>query len=313
MEKYPGYKAGAFFDIYHCSACDTSFCDPMNSDVALYDFIYENKERIPGYSRYMMFANNVVNSRDPLSYLARWEDVYYFIKHYFEKKGKNGCSILEIGSGLGYVTYALAKRGYDIKGMDISDVAVANARKKFGDHYICRDLFEYVKDSDEKYDVIIMTELVEHVQDIPGFLNTVKKLLKDNGEIILTTPNKDFYPKSFKWQTDAPPVHFWWLSNNSLRKIAERVEMKIDIFDFSDFNKNYYPIVYGKDLSLNPGSMISENGDILKDTGKGLTKFREFLFNTGFLHVFRLLYAKMKSLSGRIPDQRGVICAVLKK
>ena len=44
----------------------------------------------------------------------------------------------------------------------------------------------------ERYDVIIASEIIEHVFDTDFFIEELKRILKPNGRIIITTPNMHF-------------------------------------------------------------------------------------------------------------------------
>jgi SAM-dependent methyltransferase len=146
-------------------------------------------------------------------------------------------AILEIGCGFGYLTYAVAKAGYNIIGLDISQEAVKNATLRYGNHYLCADLAEYVQEHKKQFDVIIMTELIEHTPDIKHFISIVNELVKDDGHIVLTTPNKSAFAGDVVWQTELPPIHLWWLSKNSVRELAKQIGRKAIFTDFSEFNK----------------------------------------------------------------------------
>lgn len=48
---------------------------------------------------------------------------------------------------------------------------------------------EQLTTSNETFDVIVMGDVIEHVDNIVEFLNFYKKFLKEKGELIITTPN----------------------------------------------------------------------------------------------------------------------------
>lgn len=60
-------------------------------------------------------------------------------------------------------------------------------------------------------------------------------MLKEGGKIILSTENKTIYPSSAIWQSDLPPVHLWWFSEKSMAFIAEKLIMKINFTDFTNY------------------------------------------------------------------------------
>ncbi len=234
----PGYREGMSFEVLHCAGCNTSFVNPMTVDPSLYDAIYSQIESIPGYDRYARYAKEVAEVKDPLGHLAEAEDVYWSIRASLE--GLSPASrILEIGSGLGYMTYALRKAGFDATGMDISRVAVEGAKARFGPFYQEADLKDWSVQNAGAYDLVLMAELIEHVPDPSATLQMASKLLKPGGRMVVTTPNKSYYPRWVLWETDAPPIHLWWFSETSLHVLARLAGLQAHFVDFSPFNLNH--------------------------------------------------------------------------
>jgi 2-polyprenyl-3-methyl-5-hydroxy-6-metoxy-1,4-benzoquinol methylase len=235
----PGYMEPLVFKIYHCNYCNTSFSDPLTTSGNIYELIYKNKNKVPGYDRYWNYADKVKNHKNPLMFLTESEDTYWGIFDLIKQAGINeNHEILEIGSGLGYLTYSLKQAGFNITGIDISNEAVSNASKKYGNYYKVLDVLK--NSEDKKYDVIIATELIEHLKDINLFFDSIYKILNKNGKIIITTPNKSFFTKDWTWMTDLPPVHYWWLSEDSLAFLAKKNSMEVSFVDFSKYHSKHF-------------------------------------------------------------------------
>jgi len=102
---------------------------------------------VPGYERYAQYAEAVLKEPDPLGYLANCEDVYWAVEQYLQQKicmsNNPKYRILEVGSGLGYLTYAIARRGYDVIGLDVSAEAVRRAIERYGEMFVCANLADY--------------------------------------------------------------------------------------------------------------------------------------------------------------------------
>lgn len=141
--------------------------------------------------------------------MANSEEAYWGIKEALTGNNKsiNGLKILEVGCGLGYLTYALRSENYDLQGLDISEEAINNAKQKFGNYFICEDLFKYAEINNKTFNVVILTEVIEHLEHPIEFLETILKLLNTDGKIILTTPNRTLSPPEIVWDTESPPIH----------------------------------------------------------------------------------------------------------
>jgi 2-polyprenyl-3-methyl-5-hydroxy-6-metoxy-1,4-benzoquinol methylase len=234
---HPGYQEPHQFDIYHCHQCEAAFCDPLEIDKDVYDHIYRQISDMPGYSRYYRYSQQVLEVDDPLKYLSQAEDVYWSIKTTLEQRHSKQIEILEVGCGFGYLTYALSQNGYPAKGIDISQVAIDHATKAYGNLYQCIDLNTLAREaSPHQYDIIIATEVIEHIKDVKGFLASAAKLLKTNGQLILTTPNRSVYSSHVLWETECPPVHLFWLSEKTMVTLAEQLGMKIHFVDMTEFS-----------------------------------------------------------------------------
>ena len=318
---YSGYQYPDKFQIFQCLTCDASFSFPRTDATKVYDNIYRLGRKVPEYQRYWQYMDNIKNVDNPLEYLTEIEDTYWGVAEALKSIGTNGHSekILEVGSGLGYLTYALRKNKYDITGIDVSAVAVSNASQNFGDYYIQGDVYKFSNEHESTYDSVILTEVIEHVEDPLGFLKSLFKLLKPNGKIILTTPNKSFFPRKAVWASTPPPIHCYWFSETSIRWFAEILGGTVRFVNFSAFYKHdikinvTFPYYYAT-----IGPILNENGDLISNSQKTTIKSNGMI---GMLKKLPLL-KKVYKLARRIVigdefrscGERGlVLCAILEK
>jgi len=321
-QKYPGYQEPSTFRIYHCPSCYTAFSLPRVETTSIYENIYRNGKKVPGYDRYWEYAEKVKKHSNPLNYLASAENTYWAVKESLAKTviDKVNTKVLEIGSGIGYLTYSLIKENYDVIGLDISETAVNNANKNFGKHYVCADLFEYSQLYPESFDVVILTEVIEHVDKPIDFIASILKLLKPGGHAIISTPNRSLYPNNTIWVSDIPPVHWWWLSENSMEYIAEKLDSTICFIDFSNYySKNYQSIDMNKIQKKSlPKPYFNKNGGLIVEGG-GQNKTISFKIRKLFSEIpyLKNTYHKLKDLFKKeliICKERGtVLCAILQK
>ena len=261
-EFYQGYMEGNFYKIYLCEHCNTSFSIANGDEVDIYDIIYQFAEKLPGYDRYYRYYNAIKSEKKPLEYLAKSEETYWIVKDSLSKieKEKSEIKIIEIGSGLGYLTYALNKEGYNAQGIEISCNAVKKATQQFGYHYTCADIYDYFKKAPKQYDVAILTEVIEHVENPIEFLRVVRSVLKDGGKMIITTPNKTIFSQNEVWRTDLPPVHLWWFSKKSMLYIGNLLDMKTAFTDFTNYYKKKTVFVTLKPHEKQPKPILNSEG-----------------------------------------------------
>ena len=258
-DRFPGYQEGCEYRIAECAYCDLQFAAPNTVPSGLYDSIYNNADKLPGYNRYCRYLKLVQSAPRPLDVLATHEAAYWFIRSELARLSPV-VRILEIGSGLGYLTYAIHTAGYNITAIDVSEDAVSKARSTFGKLYLHKDLSEIAEEQPCSFDVVIMTEVIEHIADPMGFLGAATSLLKENGRILLTTPNKSDFPSGTCWNTEHPPVHLWWFSETAIRRLAQIGNLSIRMADFA-------AMYFGSERSL-----LSKSRPAFLDASGGTTE-----------------------------------------
>lgn len=263
FNNYPGYINGTSFNIYKCNICDAHFIRTDKDIKDIYDIIYSNT-KTSGYDRYFNYASIIKSIDRPLEYLAYQESNYYPVYNFI--KSKKRLRILEVGCGYGYLSYSLHKAGHKVTAIDIANSAIVFANQNFGDFFYRITLEDFSKQSDEKFDLIVATEVIEHLDDPNVFIETSSKLLAENGFILLTTPDKDYSNPNAIWQTDLPPVHLSWIGKKGINYLAKKNKLEVYFVDFSKYyskteNRLVKYFVYRKE-NITP-SLLTENGSAI--------------------------------------------------
>jgi len=171
--------------------------------------------------------------------------------------------ILDIGCGGGLLSEPMARLGGDVTGIDASikniNVAKLHAKKnKLNIKYLCSSP-ENLKE-ENKFDVILNMEIVEHVDNVDHFLKSSSKLLKKNGIMFVATLNKTLKSYFFaiigaeyvlRWLPIG--THDWekFIKPEDLENILKNHNLRMDSVDGMKFNliKNEWSL--SSDKSVN--------------------------------------------------------------
>jgi SAM-dependent methyltransferase len=96
-------------------------------------------------------------------------------------------SILVLGVGGGLLCYELSKT-FDVVAVDISSVACEHVKNTYGLNAIVCDIGKGLPFAGEKFDVIIMADVLEHIRDDKKVLSEIRRCLTKGGTLLLTVP-----------------------------------------------------------------------------------------------------------------------------
>lgn len=105
-----------------------------------------------------------------------------------------GLRLLDIGCGGGLLAEPVARLGAEVVGADPAPANIAVARLHAASSGLTIDYrattAEALAEAAELFDVVLAMEVVEHVADIPAFLEACAKLLRPGGIVFIATINR---------------------------------------------------------------------------------------------------------------------------
>jgi ubiquinone biosynthesis O-methyltransferase len=149
--------------------------------------------------------------------------------------------VLDVGCGVGSLSLYLTKLGAKVDGIDISSRAIKIAqaaqkaimsigskqeKQKFKNlNFKCLEL----KKGRANYDLIICSEVIEHIPDDQDFLLKLNSHLKKDGLLILTTPspNNFFYKLGLLNSFDQSVGHLRRYSESELRQLLAKTSFDL--------------------------------------------------------------------------------------
>src|SRR5690606_25428262 len=162
-----------------------------------------------------------------------FEKVYQLIKQYsLHKKlriinrfSPTKGTLLDVGAGTGDFLQCSKKGGWQIQGVEPNIKARKLADEK-GVHLL-DDIDEV---TNQKFDVITLWHVLEHIPNLESYIIKLKGLLKDNGILVIAVPNyKSYDAKYYKefWAAYDVPRHLWHFSIKSIKFLFSKEKMKV--------------------------------------------------------------------------------------
>lgn len=112
----------------------------------------------------------------------------------------NAKKVLDVGCGSGGLAKILQAKGKTVFGADISSTALDQAKLHLNGSFC----FDVQKDDwpeelmEKKFDLVIASEVIEHIFQPSDFLEKAKSLISKEGSLIITTPNLLFWKNRLK-------------------------------------------------------------------------------------------------------------------
>ena len=218
------------------------------------------------YSETSKYTNNFTSGAGGLSDLdlKRYNDVINRIEQFINKKS----SILDIGCAKGGLLRTFKDRGYNnLYGIEPSEDAI-NHLKTFGIDGKCLSLFEANK-LNKKFDVVILTQVLEHIFDLERMKSILKDLLNEDGILYVDIPDGTSYIKNnlnSYYYFDLEHINHF--SNDTLKYLFNDLEtIKIDNSYFDNVSDIKAYIIYG---------IFKNSKDINRDV-LSLDKMKEYI------------------------------------
>ena len=181
------------------------------------------------------------------------------------KKNIQDLDILDLGCGGGLTCEPLAKLGGNITGIDFVKENIDIAKKhsiksKLKIKYIHADI-DLIKIK-KKFDLILILEVLEHLENWEEFIKKLKKNLKPKGVVIISTINRTQFAKYFgiflaenilKWIPKNTHDYKKFIKPDDLKKILKKNKYEFKNLEGMNYNpllrewslsKTIYPINY---------------------------------------------------------------------
>lgn len=152
-----------------------------------------------------------------------------------------GKKVLDIGCGNGWLCRSMADAGYEVYGLDASDTGIEHAKKLVPEGtFLVESIDEHTSAfGNEYFDIVVSTEVIEHLYDPEVLLRLTRKSLKPGGHVVITTPYHGYLKNLLisvfdKWdhhhQCERHGGHIKFFSRSSLVEMLKKNNLEITSF-----------------------------------------------------------------------------------
>jgi 2-polyprenyl-3-methyl-5-hydroxy-6-metoxy-1,4-benzoquinol methylase len=158
--------------------------------------------------------------------------------------------VLDLAAAQGNFSIALAGLGYQVTWNDLRAELVDYVRLKLPPginvEFVAGNVFELTDAHTAKYDVVVATEVIEHVAHPDDFVMKLSSLIRPGGVIVLSTPNGGYFLNNLPRFSDCPDPsvferiqfkptsdgHIFLLYEDEIRSFAASAGLEVKRFDY---------------------------------------------------------------------------------
>jgi len=155
-----------------------------------------------------------VRAMKQASYRAFFRDI---------RSHRDGGRLLDLGCALGFLLGVARDLGFEVRGLDLNEAAIAEAQREFGDRVHAGPLDERAFPG-ERFDVVTLIDVLEHVPDPAALLASIAPRLAPGGIAVAVLPDTGSLACRLlgrRWpHYNAEHLYYW--SASSVRRFLER-------------------------------------------------------------------------------------------
>ncbi len=171
-------------------------------------------------------------------------------KYLFASKHLRGTKILDIACGTGYGTNIMFERHPEFKffGCDIDDQAIKYAQNNYKQIQFKKEDAYSTNYQDSFFDTVVSFETLEHLENGQNFIKEIKRILKPDGILICSTPNRHFGERLGSTpEKPLNPHHVSLYYHDDFRELLSSSFKDVKIFGQTETGANFFykfPIFY---------------------------------------------------------------------
>lgn len=213
------------FDFHRCVSCSSLFIDPVPKD---------RLGEIYPSNYYSFLPSGMKNGL--VARVKDWLDRRTFRSLVRQLPGAK-LSVLDVGGGMGWELGVLRESDPRVASTQIVDMdpAAAEVARGNGHQYHCGLIQEF--ESDRRFDLVLLLNIIEHVENPEAVLRKVRGLLNPHGLVLVKTPNYDSWDERLfrrrNWAGYHCPRHWVLFNKEGFARLAGRADFEVRWFRYT--------------------------------------------------------------------------------
>lgn len=236
------------FSVHHCATCHAIFIQPWLSDAELSKYYPEeygryrhskslDKKNDRGWRRFVLencygYPAAADSPASPLKEVAAFFLSFFMAKGVLPYRG--AAKILDVGCGGGSYLYRLKQWGWETYGVESSETGAKQSRSLGLE--VHHGSLENAKFPDEFFDVVRLSNVLEHLRDPKATLREIRRILKCDGRVYITVPNTRslvFWLFQENWYALDAPRHVISYCPRTLRYLCDATGFDVAAINFN--------------------------------------------------------------------------------
>jgi SAM-dependent methyltransferase len=137
-----------------------------------------------------------------------------------------GSRFLDIGAGYGFFSHAALKQGFQVTAIEPTEICRKVFKRMNGFEPLAGMMTDqFAEERPGSFDVILMSQVLEHIQDLENMLQNLSKLLAPGGVIVIAVPHFGSWLSRAQGKGDmfiVTPEHLNFFSSKGLASLFQR-------------------------------------------------------------------------------------------
>ena len=152
---------------------------------------------------------------------------------------KSGMKVLEVGCAKGDFINKLSQKGATCTGLELNEKAIGEGQNR-NLNILKETVYEHARNFPNSYDIVGSFQVLEHISDVRSFIESLIKVLKKGGKLIISVPNNDSTLDFAKSIFNVPPHHLGLWNQKSLVNMGMIFKLKLIDLRFEPLQEYHF-------------------------------------------------------------------------